>query len=69
MNALVPRGQYVKFNAAALLKVDTLSRYQAHEIGLRAGFLTLDEVRELEDREPLPAAAQATTTQPLRGVA
>jgi HK97 family phage portal protein len=68
MNALVPRGQYVKFNAAALLKVDTLSRYQAHEIGLRAGFLTLDEVRELEDREPLPAAAQATT-QPLRGVA
>jgi HK97 family phage portal protein len=55
MTTLVPRGQYVKFNAAGLLKTDTLSRYQAHEVGLRAGFLTLEEVRQLEDREPLPA--------------
>jgi HK97 family phage portal protein len=36
MDTLVSRSQYVKFNAAALLKTDTLSRYQAHEIGLRA---------------------------------
>jgi HK97 family phage portal protein len=63
MDSLVPRNTYVKFNAAALLKTDTLSRYQAHEIGLRAGFLTIEEVRELEDRQPLPAG------EPLRGVA
>ena len=49
------RGQYVKFNRGSLLRTDLKTRYEAHEIGLRAGFLTLDEVRELEDREPLPA--------------
>jgi HK97 family phage portal protein len=57
MNTLVPRGQYVKFNAAALLRTDTLNRYQAHAIALENGFLTLNEVRELEDRPPLPSTA------------
>jgi HK97 family phage portal protein len=57
MNTLVPRGQYVKFNAAALLRTDTLNRYQAHAIALDQGFLTLNEVRELEDRPPLSTMA------------
>jgi HK97 family phage portal protein len=56
MNTLVPRGQYCKFNIGALLRTDLKTRYESYEIGLRAGFLTVDEVRELEDREPLPAA-------------
>jgi HK97 family phage portal protein len=60
MNTLVPRGQYVKFNAAALLRTDTLSRYQAHAIGLENGFLTIDEVRELEDRSPISAPPART---------
>jgi HK97 family phage portal protein len=58
MNTLVPRGQYVKFNAAALLRTDTLNRYQSYAIGLDKGFLTVDEVRDLEDRRPLPASAE-----------
>jgi len=57
MSTLVPRSQYVKFNPGALLRTDLKTRYESYEIGLRAGFLGLDEVRELEDREPLPAAA------------
>jgi HK97 family phage portal protein len=57
LNTLVPRGQYVKFNAAALLRTDTLNRYQAHAIALENGFLTLNEVRELEDRPPLSTVA------------
>jgi HK97 family phage portal protein len=57
IGALLPRDQYVKFNAGALLRATTLERYQAHEIALRAGFLTVDEVRELEDRPPLETAA------------
>lgn len=62
---LVPRGQYVKFNAGGLLRTDLKSRYEAHEIALRAGFLTLAEIRELEDREPLPAdAVTPDTTAP-----
>jgi HK97 family phage portal protein len=56
MNTLVPRGQYAKFNTAALLRSDTLNRYQAHAIALEQGFLTLNEVRALEDRAPLSAA-------------
>jgi HK97 family phage portal protein len=56
MNTLVPRGQYTKFAVDALLRSDTLSRYQAHAIALDKGFLTLNEVRALEDRAPLPGA-------------
>jgi hypothetical protein len=37
----VPRGQYVKFNASALLRTDTLNRYQAHAIALENGFLSI----------------------------
>lgn len=47
---------YAKMIPAALLKGDTLSRYQAHQIagGGNAPFLTVNEIRELEDRNPLP---------------
>ena len=58
LNASLPRGQFVKFNTGALLRTDLKTRYESYQIGLAAGFLTVDEVRELEDREPLPAAAQ-----------
>ena len=33
----------------ALLRADTLTRYQGYEIAIRAGFLTPEEVRDLED--------------------
>jgi HK97 family phage portal protein len=57
MNMLVPRNSYVKFNTGALLRTDTLNRYQAHAVALDQGFLTLNEVRELEDRPPLASTA------------
>jgi HK97 family phage portal protein len=53
LNPLMPRGQYLKFNTGALLRTTLKERYEAHEIGLRAGFLTRAEARELEDRPPL----------------
>lgn len=49
-----PRGTTVKANLDAILRADTLTRYQAHAIGLDKGFLTLPEVREMENRPPLP---------------
>jgi HK97 family phage portal protein len=58
----LPRGQYAKMNVDALLRPDTKSRYEAHKIALDAGFLTLDEVRELENREPL---AETTSEEPV----
>ena len=49
-----PRGTVTRANLDAVLRADTLTRYQAHGIALDKGFLTVDEVRELEHREPLP---------------
>jgi HK97 family phage portal protein len=44
----------VKFNAAALVRTDLLTRYQAHESAIRAGWKLRSEVRELEDLPPIP---------------
>lgn len=51
---VTPRGQRVLFNLNAFLRANTTERYAAHATALSAGFLTLDEVRDLEDRPPLP---------------
>lgn len=59
----LPRGQYAKMNVDALLRPDTKTRYEAHKIALDAGFLTVDEVRELENREPL---AEVVSTEPVQ---
>jgi HK97 family phage portal protein len=55
VSGLLPSTQAAKFNAGGMVRATLLDRYQAHEIALRAGFLTVNEVRELEDRPPLPA--------------
>ncbi|ALL74271.1 hypothetical protein AD006_01135 [Pseudonocardia sp. EC080610-09] len=49
-----PRGTTVKANADSLLRTDTLTRYQAHEIALRNKFLMPSEVRALEDLPAIP---------------
>lgn len=52
--SLIPRGQSAKANRDAILRSDTLTRYQAHTIatGGRA-WLTPDEVRGTEDVAPM----------------
>lgn len=50
----LPRGTEAKANVDSLLRPDTVTRYTSHEIGIRAGFLTVNEARELENRAPLP---------------
>jgi phage portal protein BeeE len=54
LSNLLPRGTWVKANLDSLLRPDTEARYRAHKIGLDANFLTIDEVRDLEDLPPLP---------------
>lgn len=49
----MPNGTQARANLDAILRADTLTRYQAHQIGLAAGFLTVDEVRAMENRVPL----------------
>ena len=53
LSALLSRPQSVKFNVDSVLRMDTTTRYQAHATGLAAGFLTINEVRALEDLPPL----------------
>ena len=54
LSGLVPGPNRVKFNVDGVLRSDLKTRYEAHAIGIDSGFLTVDEVRQLEDRPPLP---------------
>lgn len=53
MTSLLPRSTEARMNVDALLRSDTLSRYQAHQIALAAGFKTIDEVRRDEKLPPI----------------
>jgi HK97 family phage portal protein len=54
LSALLSSTTTVKFNAAALVRTDLLTRYQAHESAIRAGWKLPSEVREVEDLPPIP---------------
>ena len=47
---------FIKFNLDALLRGTTLERHDAYTKGLREGFLSLNDVRAVEDLSPLGAA-------------
>lgn len=53
-SALLPRPQYVKFNVDSMIRVDTKTRYEVHKIARDIGLNNIDELRTIEDREPLP---------------
>ena len=55
LTELLPRGQEAKFNMGGLMRADIQTRYQAHAVALSSGFMTVDEVRALEDLEALDA--------------
>ena len=54
LSGLLPAAQFVRFERGALLRTDLLTRFRAHEIAIRNDFETINEVRDLEDREPVP---------------
>lgn len=54
LDAQFPAGTEAKIITDGTLRADTSTRYAAYESALRAGWLTVDEVRALEDRPPLP---------------
>lgn len=54
LTSLLPPGEYVKFQLGGLLRGTTSERYTAYQTALSAGFMTIDEVRALEDLPPLP---------------
>lgn len=50
----LPSPQFVKFNLDAMIRVDTKTRYEVHQISRQIGLNNIDELRALEDRAPLP---------------
>lgn len=64
LSDLLVRGQVARFNYDSLLRTDTLTRYQAHQIALTNGFLTVDEVREMEKREPMEDESENEIEEP-----
>jgi len=54
MSSALVRGQEVKFDLTEWLRPDDKTRYETYQLGLNAGFLTLEEVREKEGLPPLP---------------
>jgi HK97 family phage portal protein len=48
LSTVLPRGQSASINIDSFLRADTLTRYQAHQIALTAGWVTVDEVRKME---------------------
>lgn len=65
-SAWLPHGQVLRFNPDAVLRSQTVDRYNAHRIALdpAAPFMTVEEVRELENRGPLPASEKPTPPPP-----
>lgn len=53
LDAQLPRGTEVKIRSDGLLRADTSTRYSAYQTALVAGWLTVDEVRAIEDLAPL----------------
>lgn len=53
ISAAMPPGESVAANLDGLLRATTTPRYEAHKIALDAGFLTVDEVRALENLPPV----------------
>lgn len=56
-SALLPRGQYVKFDADSLIRVDAITRWGIYERARLIGGMNIDEIREREDMPPLPDGA------------
>jgi HK97 family phage portal protein len=53
-SAILPERQYVKLNAAAMIRGDLLTRYRGYQIGRQIGLVNVDECRANEDLPPLP---------------
>jgi len=55
-NLLPEKDGFIKFNLDALLRGTTIERFDAYQRGLQQGFLSLNDVRAIEDLSPLGEA-------------
>jgi len=68
--ALSPNGQtaFLRFNIDGLLRADINARMTAYSVGLQAGFLTINDVRRLEDLQAIEDESANTVRVPLANV-
>jgi len=59
---------FIKFNLDGLARADLASRMSAYSTGLQAGFLTINDVRRLEDLSDIDDAAASSVRVPLANV-
>jgi len=59
---------FIKFNLDALLRADINSRMSAYSTGLQSGFLTINDVRRLEDMSPIADPSADSVRVPLANV-
>jgi HK97 family phage portal protein len=67
LSAQLPGQQSLKIKLDGLMRADTITRFQAYAAAISAGFMSIDEVRALEDMPPhadLNAAAVAVPAEP-----
>lgn len=50
---LLSGGAFIRMNLDSLLRGDTQTRYSAYSTGLQAGFMSINDVRRLEDMQPV----------------
>lgn len=50
---LLAKSRYAKFNTDGLLRAATLQRFQAYAVGRQWGWLSANDIRELEDMAPI----------------
>lgn len=59
---------FIRFNLDGLLRADINTRMSAYSVGLQAGFLTINDVRRLEDLTPIDDPAAEGVRVPLANV-
>jgi HK97 family phage portal protein len=56
---------FIKFNVEGLLRGDIQTRYAAYQTAKQNGWMNADEIRELEDLNPMPNGQGADYWQPV----
>lgn len=54
LNSEIAAGYYTKFNPDVILRADLKTRYESYRAAIQSGFKTPNEIRALEEDEPLP---------------
>lgn len=65
---LLPGEAFIRFNMEGLLRGDLASRFAAYSQGIQAGFLSINDIRTLEDLPPIESDSAQIPRVPLANV-